>query len=175
MGSFAVAYAACVPLSTYLSKPGGFVQSALDTVLTYTIPGVVKNRQIPAIAAFYIYAVYPVSGAFSVAGQAAARKAFDNNHPRKHDVELRGFPLRLRSAHLNLMETFPPFALAAGLAQILAPNNQQITNLLGLYALVRVFIYYPAYLLDISPPRSVSHLLSIATLFNVCWMLAKGA
>lgn len=73
------------------------------------------------------------------------------------------------------MEMFPGFALSAALAQILAPENQHLINLLGLHVLLKSFVYYPAYLLDIAPLRSLCHLGATASVINVAWQLAMGA
>lgn len=86
-----------------------------------------------------------------------------------------GLPLRLRSAHYNLMEMFPGFALAAALAQTSAPGNQQIINLLGLHVMAKVLLYYPAYLLDIAPPRSLAHMIATGSVINVAYRIALGA
>lgn len=95
--------------------------------------------------------------------------------PRAHIDKLHGFPLRLRSAHYHLLEMFPGFALAAALAQALAPNNQQIANLLGLHVLAKLGVHYPSYLLNVTPTRSLAHLVATASVVNVCWLLATGA
>lgn len=86
-----------------------------------------------------------------------------------------GLPLRLRSAHYNLMEMFPGFALTAALAQALAPGNQQLINLLGLHVLAKTLLFYPAYLLNIAPPRSLAHMLATGSVINVAYKLALGA
>jgi uncharacterized MAPEG superfamily protein len=67
------------------------------------------------------------------------------------------------------------FALAAALAQVTAPANQTIINLLGLYVLLKTFVYYPSYLLDIAPLRSLAHFGASASVINVAWKLATGA
>lgn len=81
----------------------------------------------------------------------------------------------MHSAHYNMMEMFPGFALAAGLSQALAPGNQQLINLLGLHVLAKVFLYYPMYLLNIAPPRTLAHMLATGSVINVCYRLALGA
>jgi uncharacterized MAPEG superfamily protein len=58
-----------------------------------------------------------------------------DNNPREFVPAMRGVCQRLRSAHYNLMENFGGFALAAALAQTLAPGDRQVVNLLGLYVL----------------------------------------
>ena len=102
-------------------------------------------------------------------------KGLDNNHPRTQRRSLKGLPLRLHSAHYNLLENFPAWAVVAALSADYAPGNQHIINLLGLHVLVKCFVYYPAYLLDIAPPRSLSHLFATASVINVAWRLAQGA
>lgn len=81
----------------------------------------------------------------------------------------------MRSAHYNLMEMFPGFALAAALTQALAPENQQLINLLGLHVLLKVFVHYPCYLLNVAPLRAASHAFATGSVINVCWKLAMGA
>lgn len=95
--------------------------------------------------------------------------------PRKDVNNLHGMPLRLRSAHYNTMEMFPGFALAATLAQICAPTNQKLINLLGLHVLLKAFVFYPAYLLNVAPLRSLAHLGATASVINVAWLVATGA
>lgn len=131
---------------------------------------------IPALSALYVFWTFGASGAVSAAGQAMSREeGLDNNHPRKHINNLEGLPLRMRSAHYGLLENFAAFAVAAGLAQYLAPNNREIINLLGYHVLAKVFVYYPAYIFDIAPPRTLAHVSSIGAIVNALWRLAAGA
>lgn len=73
------------------------------------------------------------------------------------------------------MEMFPSWAIAAALTQVMAPNNKQLINLLGLHVILKTLVFYPSYLLNIAPTRSAAHLFSTASVINVCWQLAKGA
>ena len=102
-------------------------------------------------------------------------EGLDNNCPRQHIHNLKGLPLRLRSAHYGLLENFAGFALAASLAQTLSPNDQQIANLLGLHVLLKTVVYYVSYLVDIPPPRTFSHVFATSAVINVCFRLASGA
>ena len=95
--------------------------------------------------------------------------------PREHVNNLKGLPLRMRSAHYNLMEMFPGFALSAALTQTLAPGNQQLINLLGLHVLAKVGVFYPAYLYNLAPLRSFAHLVAMSSVINVAYRLATGA
>lgn len=95
--------------------------------------------------------------------------------PRKQPSDLRGLPLRLRSAHANLMEVFPAFALVAALTQSLAPTNQVLINLLGLHVAIKSFVYWPVYAFNIAMPRTVSHIVTVSAVLNVAWRLALGA
>ena len=170
-------YLAGIPLATYLTKPGGVVQSVLGSSLKLMPGGPVPNdRVIAALTALYAYWAFAGSGAFSVAAQGMGRKAgFDNNHPRAHISDLRGLPLRLRSAHYNLIENFPVFAIAAALQQTINPRDQQGLNLLALHVFLKLVVFYPSYLADLAPPRSLSHLLAMSSVIGVCWRLAVGA
>ena len=95
--------------------------------------------------------------------------------PRAHVNNMFGLPLRLRSAHYNIMEMFPGFALSAALAQATCPGNQQIINLLGLHVMAKLLVHYPAYLLDIAPPRSLAHMIATGSVVNVAYRIALGA
>lgn len=192
-------YLALVPLTSYLTKPDSICQS-LTHALIKLLPGVgvssiTAGRAIPALSALYLFWTFGASGAASAAGQAMSREeGFDNDHPRKHVHNMDGFPLRLRSAHYALMENFPgtdyvlvslmtvmrltavvAFALAAALAQILAPNDAQIVNLLGFHVMAKLLVHYPSYLSNIALPRTVAHISATSALVNVCWRLAAGA
>ncbi|KAF1844872.1 uncharacterized protein K460DRAFT_416235 [Cucurbitaria berberidis CBS 394.84] len=172
-------YLALIPLTSYLTKPNSIIQS-LTHALIKLIPGVgvtsvTSGRAIPALSALYLFWTFGASGAASAAGQAMAREeGFDNDHPRKHINALEGLPLRLRSAHYALMENFPAFALAAALAQVIAPNDAQVVNLLGFHVIAKLLVHYPAYLGNVALPRTVAHLSATAALVNVCWTLAAG-
>lgn len=174
--AFSAAYLVFVPVTSYLARTG--VLGSLTEGVARFVPGytVGSGRTIPALSMMYIFWTFGASGAISAAGQAMARaEGLDNEHPRKHVNEMEGLPLRMRSAHYGLLENFGGFALAAALAQVLAPNNQEIINLLGYHVIAKMFIYYPAYLLNIAPPRTLSHLTATAAVINVCWKLASGA
>ncbi|CAN8104828.1 unnamed protein product [Discula destructiva] len=174
LGVFAAAYLVGVPITSSITKADSTVQALIHGVLRLIPGGVAPGRAIPALTALYVFMTFGASGALSAAGQAMSRReGLDNNSPRKHINSLDGLPLRLRSAHYGLLENFAGFAIAASLAQSLAPTDVQITNLLGLHVLVAV--YYASYLLDEAPPRTLSHLLATSAVINVCWRLANGA
>lgn len=161
---------------SFLSRTG--VLSTLVDGTARFVPGYQSGsgRTIPALSALYVFWTFGASGAISAAGQAMGREeGLDNNHPRKHIHELDGLPLRMRSAHYGLLENFSAFALAAALAQYLAPNDREILNLLGYHVLAKLFVYYPAYIFDVAPPRTLSHLSATAALINVCWRLAVAS
>jgi uncharacterized MAPEG superfamily protein len=174
IAGFAPLYLAAVPVTSWLTRPDGVVEKVVQTLVNL-IPGDTV-RAVPALSALYVFWTFGATGAFSAAGQAMARPAgLDNSNPRQYIHKMRGLPNRLRSAHYNTLENFAGFAVAACLAQTLAPTNRQILNLLGLHVLAKVFVYYPAYLLDVPPPRTLSHVLATASVINVCWRLAVGA
>ncbi|KAF1939206.1 hypothetical protein EJ02DRAFT_457157 [Clathrospora elynae] len=172
-------YLAIIPVTSFLTKPNSIMQS-LTHALIKLVPGVgtlsiTSGRAIPALSAIYLFWTFGASGAISAAGQAMGlEEGLDNEHPRKHLHELNGLPLRLRSAHYALMENFPAFALAAALAQVVAPTDAQIVNLLGFHVMAKLLVHYPAYVGNIALPRTVAHLSATAALINVCWMLAAG-
>lgn len=164
-----------IPISSLLTKQDSVTERLLGTLIKLTVSDTVsRDRMIPAMTALYLFWTYGVSSAFSVVGQAISRReGFDFNHPRRHINSLTGLPLRLKSAHDALMGNFVGFAVAASLSQVLAADNPQIVNLLGLHVLMRIFIYYPSYVLNIPPLRTLSHVLSISAIIQVCLRLAK--
>ena len=169
-------YLVGVPITSFMTKPEGVLQGLVQGTLKLIPGGVAAGRTVPALSALYLFMTFGASGAISAAGQAMGREeGLDNNCPRKHIHKLDGLPLRMRSAHYGLLENFAGYALAASLAQTLAPNDQQITNLLGLHVLLKVFVYYASYLVDIPPPRTFSHVFATSAVINVCWRLANGA
>ncbi|CZR68557.1 uncharacterized protein PAC_18456 [Phialocephala subalpina] len=120
MAAFGPVFLVFIPVTNYFTSSNGVVQKSASTLLS-SIPGEIpKDREIAALSAFYIFWSFAATGALSAAGQGASRKeGLDNNHPRKDVNNLTGLPLRLRSAHYNLMEMFPGFALSAALTQVL--------------------------------------------------------
>jgi uncharacterized MAPEG superfamily protein len=100
----------------------------------------------------------------------------DNFYPRQHVHNLRGLPLKLRSAHYNLLENFGGYALAAALAVAMGKGgDERIVNLLGLHVLLKCVVYYAAYLTDVAPARTLSHVLATSAVVDVLWRLARGA
>jgi uncharacterized MAPEG superfamily protein len=170
-------YLGSAPLAFYLTKPGGAFQRVLEAALRMVPGGPIANdRVIPALAAVYLFWTYPFTGAFSTAASGMARKeGYDNNHPRQYVGELKGLPLRLRSAHYNLIEGFGGFALAAALVQSINPRDQQSINLLAFHTFLKVFIFGPTYAANLGLPRTLSHVLAVGSLMAVCWRLATGA
>jgi uncharacterized MAPEG superfamily protein len=83
--------------------------------------------------------------------------------------------LRLRSAHYNTMEMFPSFAIVAALAQVLAPTDPQIINLLGLHVIAKMGLFYPSYIANVPPTRTLAHVLATGAVVNVGYRLALGA
>ena len=79
---------------------------------------------------------------------------------------------RLESKDLTHVCT--AFALAAALAQIVAPTDAQVVNLLGFHVIAKLMVHYPAYLSNIALPRTFAHISATAALLNVCWRLAAG-
>jgi uncharacterized MAPEG superfamily protein len=103
-------------------------------------------------------------------------EGLDNFCPRQHIHNLRGLPLKLRSAHYGLMENFAGYALAAALAVATGKSgDQHVVNLLGLHVLLKCVFYYAAYLTDVAPVRTFSHVLATSAVVNVLWRIAKTA
>lgn len=105
-------FLAAVPVTSFLTQPGGLLEKAINGVVrTVAFVGsagssstISQNGKIAALSALYIATTYAFTGAASAAGVGAAYKeGRDNNHPRAQEKNLTGLPLRLHSAHYNLM------------------------------------------------------------------------
>jgi len=182
MVGFSGAFFAAIPVTSWIAQPGGLLEKAVNGVchsVAYVSSAgassaVPQSGKIAALGALYIAVTYAISGANSAAGVASGNKeGRDNNYPRTQVANLKGLPLRLHSAHYNLLEMFPGWAIAAALTQAIAPTDQGLVNLLGLHVLSKVFVYYPSYLLNVSPTRSLAHVLATASVINVALTLAK--
>ncbi|KAI7710605.1 hypothetical protein KC353_g9583 [Hortaea werneckii] len=181
---FGAVFLAAIPLTSWIAQPNSLLEKTVNGVcssIAYVgsagASGRVSNGgKIAALSTLYIAMTYALSGAGSAAGvEAGTEEGRDNNHPRKQVQKLEGLPLRLHSAHYNLMEMFPGFALSAALTQAIAPADQTLINLLGLHVLSKVFLYYPSYLLNIGVTRSIGHVLATASVINVALRLSKKA
>lgn len=149
MFAFSGLFLAAVPVTSWVAQPNGLLEKAVNglcsTVAFLGSAGststVSQTGKIAALGALYVTVTYAISGAGSAAGAAAGTEGGrDNNHPRAQVQNLRGLPLRLYSAHYNLMEMFPGWAIGAALAQTMAPGDQTLINLLGLHVLSKVFV-----------------------------------
>lgn len=94
---------------------------------------------------------------------------------RRQATTLYGKPLYIRAIHLNTLESFGSFAVAACLAQSIEPTNAEVVNLLVLHVLLKVFVYVPAYWFGIVQLRGLSHFGSLMASALVCWKLAFSA
>lgn len=175
----ALGYLGFLPVSSYAAHTEilhKVIERVAGLVPGFSASASSSSRIIPALSAIYVFWTFGASGALSAAGQGMSRKAeFDNNHPRQHLHGMTGLPLRMYSAHYNLVENFAPWALAAALTQVLAPGDRELTGLLGYSAIAKLLFFYPAYLLNIAPVRSLAHLNANAAIINVCWRLALGS
>ncbi|KAK5114375.1 hypothetical protein LTR62_002628 [Meristemomyces frigidus] len=182
LAAFGGIFIAAVPLTSWLAQRNGLLEGAVNGVChsvawlgsAGSTSRVAQTGKIAALSTLYIAMTYAFSGAGSAAGKAASsEQGLDPNHPRQQINELQGLPLRLYSAHANLMEMFGGFGLTAALTAAIAPTDQTLINLLGLHVISKCFIYYPAYLMKVSIPRTVAHVLATASVINVALTLAK--
>lgn len=149
MLGFGAVFLAAVPVTSWIAQPNGLLEKAVNGVCSSvaflgsagSTSNVAQTGKIAALGALYVTMTYAITGAGSAAGSAAGIEGGrDNDHPRAQTSELKGLPLRLYSAHYNLMEMFPGWAISAALAQTMAPGDQTLINLLGLHVLSKVFV-----------------------------------
>jgi len=180
--AFAGLFLAAVPVTSFLAQPNGLLEKVVNGVCHAVVylgsagstSRVSQTGKIAALSTLYVAMTYAFSGAGSAAGvDAGTEEGRDNNYPRKQVQDLQGLPLRLHSAHYNLLEMFGGFGLTAALAQTMAPGDQSLINLLGLHVISKVFLYYPAYLFNQGGLRSLAHVLATGSVINVALKLAK--
>ena len=86
---------------------------------------------------------------------------------------MKGFPKRAQAAHLNGVEGFAPFAVAALMAQQTAPNSAIVGQLALGYAGTRV-LFVLCYLLNLNPWRTIVFLIGLG--LNIAlFVVAAGA
>ncbi|EME39800.1 hypothetical protein DOTSEDRAFT_82604 [Dothistroma septosporum NZE10] len=175
-------FLAAVPVTSWIAQQGGLVEKAVNGVISTVgflgsagqISKIPQTGKIAALAGLYVTVTYALTGAGSAAGKAASsEKGLDSKHPRSQVANLKGLPLRLHSAHYNLMEMFPGWAVTAALAQAMAPGDQTLINLLGLHVISKCFIFYPAYIFNVDAPRTLAHVIATSSVINVAMRLAK--
>ncbi|KAK5129762.1 hypothetical protein LTR08_002828 [Meristemomyces frigidus] len=149
MAGFGFVFLAAVPLTSWVAQPAGLLEKAVNGLCSGIAflgtagasSKVSPTGKIAALSTLYIAMTYAFSGAGSAAGVASGcEEGRDNLHPRAQFADLKGLPLRLYSAHYNMMEMFPGFALSAALTQTMAPSDQTLINLLGLHVISKVFL-----------------------------------
>ncbi|KAG8901838.1 hypothetical protein FRB99_005077 [Tulasnella sp. 403] len=153
---------------------GAFIAQRITTVggpfHTYITPLFTFGGFFPArgtgIAAslLYSFVTYGSTAALSVVAAAlGSPRGYVNKEPRRGKSSLTGLPHRMASAHQNLLEIFPLFALSTGLTYALEGKkiSQQGLNFLVLHVFAKTFIYIPAYLADLDALRTVSHFIGI--------------
>lgn len=149
MAGFGPVFLAFIPVTSWLTQSGGVLEKGVDAIIgsvgllasAGASSSIAQGGKIAALAALYATMTYALTGAASSSAQAAGlRGGLDKNHPRANTKQLTGLPLRMHSAHYNLMEMFPGWAIAAALAQTISPGDQHIINLLGLHVISKVFV-----------------------------------
>lgn len=142
-------FVATIPLTSFLAQPNGILEKVVNalcrSVAFVSSAGsssrVSQSKKIASLSALYLYITYAFSGTASATGvNAGTKEGRDHSKPRTQVQNLKGLPLRLHSAHYNLLENFGGFALSAALTQSMAPADQTLINLLGLHVLSKVFL-----------------------------------
>lgn len=143
-------FLAAVPVTSWIAQNGGLLEKAVNGVIStvgflgsagQTTSNIGQTGKIAALAGLYVTVTYALTGAGSAAAKAAGNeKGLDSKYPRKQVANLEGLPLRMHSAHHNLMEMFPGWAVTAALAQAMAPGDQTLINLLGLHVISKCFM-----------------------------------
>ncbi|CCA73516.1 hypothetical protein PIIN_07469 [Serendipita indica DSM 11827] len=188
-------YLAAIPLAEYAARLRliSFIMNKIGPLALWILSGfdsnawngvkIVKSdgngslaNSVLITSLFYSFVVYVVSAVISIAGQAAGNQAgYQNHEPRKGKESLTGYCHRMVSAHANLMETFPLFAISVLFTQMIAPNNEHLVELVCLQAFAKTFVYIPSYISNVDLPRTISHFLSVGAALRTLTILAIHA
>ncbi|KAG8854691.1 hypothetical protein FRB96_007376 [Tulasnella sp. 330] len=175
----------CIPLSAGLARTS-FIQSFLTSTFRFGLncfggiagaPTLIQGGSQEAMkllifaSAFNAFMTYAVTPGLSIAGQVTC-VPYQNKEPRTALKHLYGKGQRMYATHQNMMETFPIFALTAGIIDSCAPPTST-SDVLLTYVLMHVFfktaVYIPAYVFDIDVARTTSHALSIGACVSALW------
>ena len=132
------------------------------------------HRVIPFLAAIYSFWTYNATAEASASALYMGTPDLNPHEMRRAQASLYGTPLRIRSIHLNALENFAGFAVAACLAQSINATDPEIVNLLFLHVFLKIAVYTPAYWFGSVRLRGFSHFLAMTASALVCWKLAVG-
>lgn len=119
------------------------------------------------------FAMIYVPRFIAIAGQLRMPGGYDYGLPRDQQHELSGIYRRAQAAHLNGIEGFAPFAVAALLAAATNPSDAVAQLAMG-YALTRV-LFVAAYLADLNPWRTVVWMAGLGCNIGLFVLAVNGA
>ncbi|KAJ7101464.1 hypothetical protein B0H15DRAFT_816189 [Mycena belliarum] len=179
-------YLSQIPVLAYLAAPGGLGARLVTPLLSRALVRVshgaatLENspqKAIVLLTGFYLASVYIGSAVLSTYGQLLGNKGgYKNKEPRFNKRSLpSGLPHRMVATHEALYDIFPAYAVTAALlASTLTTNSSSVPiNALALHVFLKVAVFPAAYLLDIDPLRSASHMGSIAALLVALWSVVS--
>ncbi|KAH7927233.1 hypothetical protein BV22DRAFT_1193720 [Leucogyrophana mollusca] len=162
-------------LFTRFSIASGIVQHGASDVGDFD-----ARRLLMAMSLFYYLAVYVLSSVLSVVAQfGSSHLPYNNQEPRLHKYSLGGgLPHRVIATHDALYDFFPAYTITAVFAAVSLPPSTSlgvptldaspvvavVLPALALHVAVKVGVWAPAYVLDASSIRSVSHIFANAAL-----------
>ncbi|KAK7028540.1 membrane protein [Favolaschia claudopus] len=178
-----------IPVSRFLSSPTGLSARFLTPLLSGTLLRVsngasaIESKPLKAVALlslFYVFGVFVLSAIMSVTAQLMGNKTgYKNKEPRLIKRHLTGLPHRMVATHEALYDIFPAYALAAALfassvsaSDRLTPAGSTALNALVLHVFLKLFVFAPAYVLDVDLVRTCSHVTALGAILNAFWDVA---
>ncbi|KAF8146386.1 hypothetical protein K438DRAFT_2028277 [Mycena galopus ATCC 62051] len=181
-------YLGVIPLVNVLSAPTGFGGRVLTPLLSSALQRVSNGassiegspqKALALLTLFYVFVVFILSAIMSAQAQMLGNKTgYKNGEPRMTKRSITsGLPHRMIATHEALYDIFPAYAVAAAAlfaSTSTAPSTLSTSTVTALNALVlhvffKLFVYAPAYLLNIDPIRTFSHMCSMAAVLLAIW------
>ncbi|KAF8208055.1 hypothetical protein K438DRAFT_1754800 [Mycena galopus ATCC 62051] len=178
-------YMSGIPVVRFLASPSGFGAKLLTPLLANALRRVSSNsassiesspqRAVALLTLFYVFFVYILSAIMSATAQLLGNKTgYKNKEPRLNKRNLTsGVPHRMVATHEALYDIFPAYAIAAALfastATPFSTSASTALNALVLHVFLKLFVFAPAYLLNVDLIRTCSHMCSVAAVLLAIW------
>ncbi|KAJ7248870.1 hypothetical protein B0H12DRAFT_712881 [Mycena haematopus] len=183
-----------LPILNFLSSPTGLVSQVLTPLLSNALHcvsngtlSVERNpeKAVALLTLFYAFAVFILGPIMSVTAQLLGNEAgYKNKEPRiVRRAITGGLPHRMISTHEALYDVFPVYAIGAALLfsaftarplTLSARSASTSLNALVLHVFLKLFVYTPAYLLDVDKARSFAHMFAVMVALLAIWCVVIG-
>ncbi|KAF8196264.1 hypothetical protein K438DRAFT_1825912 [Mycena galopus ATCC 62051] len=185
------AFLSALPVVQFLSSPtglGGRVLTPLLSTALQSLSGGASSvetspqRAVALLTLFYVFVIFALTAIMSLTGQLLGSKmGYKNKEPRLNKRTVTsGVPHRMIAAHEALLEILPAYVVAAALftstctTSLSSSTSETALNALVFHVFLKVFVFTPAYLLNVDSLRSYSHMSSVVAVLLAIWGVVMG-